>query len=192
MQNKHKLWPGAVLACALAAAAIWWWSHPAPVPGELPRTALELRDGRMCLRDGGDPFTGIMFERASTGQRLTEVPLQAGIVHGRARGWYDAGQLEVEEHFDNGLSDGVRKRWHANGKLKSEATIVKGELHGPYTGWHDNGQLAARLTMVHGLGEGLSEAWHPDGSKKALVTLNAGKPVKQEFFAKENGVIAAQ
>lgn len=192
MLNKHKLWSGLALVCLLAGVAIWWWSRTAPVPGELPRAALELRDGRMYPRDGGGPFTGIMFERASTGQRLTEVPLQDGIINGLARGWYDAGQLEVEEHFENGVSEGVRKRWHANGKLKNEAAIVKGELHGPYTEWHDNGQLAARLTMVHGRGEGLSEAWHPDGSKKAVVTLEAGKPVKQEFFPKQTGEVAGQ
>ena len=192
MQNKRKFVIG-IVAAALVVGSIYWWKQaPAAVPKEMLRSELELVDGRMRPKSGGEPFSGIMFERASTGTRLSEISLQDGIVHGLARGWYDAGQLEVEETFVNGKSNGIRKRWHANGQKKSEVTIVEGELNGSYTEWHDNGQLAVMLTMVHGKAHGLSEAWHADGSRKAVVTMDAGTPVKQEFFPKPTTEVADQ
>ncbi len=184
MWNRRTILTGGFLACAVVAVCVHFWPAPPPppAPSELPRAGLALREGRMCPVSGGGPFTGIMFERSAQGKRLTEVPLKEGLIQGVARGWYDSGQLEVEENYDKGVSQGVRRRWHENGRLKSEATIVAGELHGPYVEWHDNGKLAARLTLVHGKPDGLSEAWHPDGSPKATVVMKEGKPVKQEFY----------
>ena len=183
MQTKRKLVLGAVIAVAVVAVSSYFLLRPAePVPGELPRMALVLKDGRLCLKDGGPPFTGIVFEQAAGGQRLTELQVREGIVQGLAKGWFDSGAREVEEHFENGVSNGIRKRWFENGKQKNEATIVNGELHGPYTECHNDGTLAVRMSNVHGKGEGLCEAWHPGGAPKAKVTLAAGKPVTKEYF----------
>jgi antitoxin component YwqK of YwqJK toxin-antitoxin module len=157
-------------------------NHPSVVPGELPRASLVLTDGRMCLKEGGAPYTGKAFEQTTTGQRLTELPLVEGKIQGVVRGWYDSGQLEVEETFENSVSNGLRKRWHENGQKKNEAMVVNGELHGPYTEWHDDGTIAVRMTMQHGKGDGLCETYHRGGAVKARVTLADGKPVTQEFF----------
>ena len=182
MQNNRRIIAAA--AVFMLAAGAWLWLRPAaPVPGEINRAALVLKDGRLRLKDSGQPFTGIVFEQASGGQRLSELTVRDGILNGLSKGWYDSGALEVEEHFVDGKSSGVRKRWHANGKLKNEATILNGELHGPYTEWHDDGSMAVRMNMVRGKGEGLSEAWHPGGAPKAKVILADGKPVTKEYFA---------
>lgn len=182
MQNKRRLLTAAAAVLLLAAGA-WLWLWPeAPVPGEINRSALVLRDGRLCLKDSGKPFTGIVFEQAAGDRRLSELTVRDGILNGLSKGWYDSGAQEVEENFVDGKSSGVRKRWHANGKLKNEATIVNGELHGPYTEWHDDGSMAARMNMVHGKGEGLCEAWYPGGAPKARVILAAGEPVTKEYF----------
>lgn len=182
MRNKRILWiTSAVAACAIIAVMVWW-NRPVAVPTELPRASLELKDGRMVTRKEGVPFTGIMFEQTTKGQRLTEVPLKDGIIQGLVRGWYDSGQLEVEEHFENGISQGMRKRWHENGKLRNEVMIVDGKLEGSYKEWYDNGVQAVVMTMVKGQGQGLCEAWHPDGNLKSRITLEKGDPVKKEYF----------
>lgn len=183
MQNKYRILPAAALAISLAAGAYFWLRPEDPVPGELPRAALVLKDGRLCLKDSGQPFTGTVFEQTGSGQRLSELTVREGILHGVSKGWFDSGAQEVEEHFVDGKSSGVRKRWHANGRLKSEAAIVNGELHGLYTEWHDDGSMAARMNMVHGKGEGLCEAWHRGGALKAKVILAAGEAVTKEYFA---------
>ncbi len=185
MLNRKQLTLCAGAVLAVAAASLFWTHRAAPVPAELPRSALVLKDGHLCLKDGGAPFTGIAFERSSTGQRLTELPLVDGVVDGVARGWYDSGQQEVEESFYHGTSHGTRTRWHPNGARKSTASIIGGLLNGPYEEWHDNGQSALRMTLVEGRGQGLCEAWNADGSAKSRVILENGVPVKQEFFASQ-------
>ncbi len=181
--TKRRFVAAVALIVMVAAGAFFLTRRADPVPGELPRAALVLTNGRLCLKDGGAPFTGLVFERTTGGQRLTELQLRDGIVHGLAKGWFDSGAKEVEESFENGISNGLRRRWHENGQLKNEATIVHGELHGPYTEWHADGTLAVRMNNVQGKGEGLCEAWHPGGAPKAKVTLAAGKPVTKEYFS---------
>lgn len=180
------------IACAMGAA-IWHWSRPAAaMPGELRRSELTLTDGKLRLNGTNQPYTGVMFNQASGGQRLSEIPVKGGIINGLARGWHDNGQLEVEETFVAGQSHGVRKRWYPNGKLKSEATIVKGELHGPFTEWHENGQRSISMIMDHGQPHGICEAWYPEGGQKSRVEQNHGKIVKQEFFPRQAPEVAGQ
>lgn len=182
------------IACALGAA-IWHWSRPAAVigmPGELRRSELTLTDGRLFLNGTDQPYTGVIFSQASGGQRLSEIPVRTGIIHGLARGWHDNGQPEVEETFVAGQSHGVRKRWYPNGKLKSETTIVMGELHGTYSEWHENGQRSIRMRMDHGQPHGVCEAWYPEGGQKSRVEQNHGRIVKQEFFPHQAPEVAGQ
>lgn len=190
MQNsKLLIFLGCLAAVVLLGAGFGVWiaapqssSHPGSVP-RIARLLMETRDGKLCPKAGGGPFTGIMYEQTSDKRLISEVPLKEGVVHGMARGWHDNGQLEVEEPFENGFSHGLRTRWHPNGKKRSEATIVHGELHGAFTEWHENGQIAVRMELVHGKGEGACEAWHPDGRPKSKVTLKNGIPVHTEYFS---------
>jgi antitoxin component YwqK of YwqJK toxin-antitoxin module len=180
----------ASLTCLLlTAGGIGLWlaapESSTPTPKVVPRIArllLELKDGRLCPKAGGGPFTGIMYEKTTAGRLLSEIPLNEGIVHGIARGWHENGQLEVEEPFENGHSHGLRTRYHPNGKKRSQATIVKGSLEGPFTEWHENGQLAVRMNMADGKGEGLCEAWHLNGKPKSKVNLKNGEPIQTEYF----------
>ena len=188
MVNKRvTFWAGlAALVLAAVAVGLWLANSPedrraAPAP-RIARALIELRDGKLCPKVGGPPFSGVMYEQTTKGQLLTEVPVREGVVHGVAHGWHENGQMEVEEIFVNGVSHGVRRRWHPNGRQRNEATIVNGLLHGPYTEWHDNGQVALRMNMVEGTGEGESEAWLPDGRLKSRITLRKGQPVKTEYF----------
>jgi antitoxin component YwqK of YwqJK toxin-antitoxin module len=179
---------GIVLA-ALAAGGFWLAGkrnagRPATPVVEVPRQEVELRDGQLVRKADGAIFSGVMFEQAAGGRRITEVPVKDGRVHGIARGWHDNGQLEVEEPFEDGVSHGVRTRWHPNGQKRNEATIVRGLLEGPFTEWHDNGQLATRMTLAAGKGEGVCETWDPDGRLKSRVTLRNGAPMENEVASR--------
>ena len=190
MLNKRTFILLASFACLLLAAGglgVWMAAPESSTPApkavlRIARLLLELRDGRLCPKAWGGPFTGIMYEQTTEGRLLSEIPLKEGVVHGIARGWHENGRLEVEEPFENGKSHGLRTRYHPNGKMRSQATIVKGSLEGTFTEWYENGQLAVRMDMADGKGEGLCEAWHPDGKLKSKVTLKNGEPIQTEYF----------
>lgn len=176
----------AVLGTALVLGAALWFgrdrTEPPPELRELTRDQLELHDGVLRVKGESEPFDGIVRELYPGHAPRTELTIRAGRPHGRARGWYDNGQLEVEEQFVAGTSHGVRTRWHSNGAKKSEAHIVDGSIEGVFKRWHDNGQLAATAEMQEGVPHGVSMAWDRDGRLTARVVLEGGEVVSKEYW----------
>lgn len=156
--------------------------HPKREGRELMRSELTLQDGKLHASGETTPFTGRMFEIFSADQRKLEIEIRDGRAHGRSRGWYENGQIEVEETFTDGVSHGKRTRWHSNGTMKSVAQITKGEVNGKYAEWHENGQKSLEMTFHNGKPAGLVEAWHPSGALKSQVRFEGEKQVSSEFF----------
>ena len=155
---------------------------PSTAIRELRRDALELRDGALFAKGEGKPFDGVVFDNFAANTRKVAIEMHHGKADGLSRGWFENGQLEVEEHFSEGFSQGLRTRWHANGQKKSETEIARGKLEGRHTEWHDNGQKAIEMNLTNGEPEGVAEAWYPNGTLKSRTTFQSGKMVAREFF----------
>ena len=54
---------------------------------------------------------------------------------------YDNGQLELLEHYSQGVLNGSSARWYKNGHKQMEAIFRKGRLNGYFKGWFENGDL---------------------------------------------------
>jgi antitoxin component YwqK of YwqJK toxin-antitoxin module len=148
----NKITASLLLAVAIGIGVFLASRPEAPTETEtvrVPRSSVELKDEGLCLKTGGGPFTGVMFDQ-SEGKLLAEIPVKNGLVHGVARGWHDNGQLEVEEPFEDGYSHGLRTRWHPNGQKRSEANIKQGKLEGLFTEWNPDGSLKSSLTLHNG------------------------------------------
>ncbi len=185
-ERKRILWTAAGLAVAAVAAVVAFIALRADRGDDtalrtLDRAALELRDGVLFVKGEPAPFDGTVTEEFPRHAPRTELEIRAGKPHGTSRGWYESGQLEVVEHFVDGVSHGTRTRWHANGQMKSKAEIADGLVVGVFTRWHDNGQLAARVAMDAGQPHGLSEAWDRDGRRTARMQMERGEVVSREL-----------
>ena len=178
---KRKLIAFAGLAIVAVAVLLATRAGRTP-PREVLRSDLDLREGVLYLHGSKQPFTGLLVEDFSKGVRKLAIDLRHGKVEGRSHGWFENGQMEVEETFVAGVSHGLRTRWHANGQKKSEEHIEHGVVTGRYIEWHDNGQKAVEMTLKDGHPDGLVEAWHPDGTLKSQTRFESGKIVKREFF----------
>jgi antitoxin component YwqK of YwqJK toxin-antitoxin module len=155
---------------------------------ELTRAELDLKDGILYLKGSEEAFNGTLVEYYSPELLKVSIAIKDGRAHGLSRGWYDNGQLEVEETFSKGVSDGQRIRWYANGARKSEATVVKGQIVGVFTRWHDNGVKAEEVNMENGQPHGLAQAWYPSGVLKSRVPYAYGEPGEAVFFPDEEPV----
>ena len=173
---------GGVALAALLALALWWPRASVVEPDERTRAELELRDGVLFLPASEIPFSGLLVEKYTGDRPKLAIGIHLGRAHGLSRGWYENGQLEVEETFVRGVSHGRRTRWHANGAKKSQAEIVEGVITGWFTQWHENGTRAAAVPLLDGEPHGLAEAWHPSGALKSRVVFDRGEPAAQEFF----------
>jgi antitoxin component YwqK of YwqJK toxin-antitoxin module len=169
----------------VAGVVAWVATRPAPAAREVLRSELDLRDGVLFARGDSKPFTGVLVERYPGEKPKLAIEVKDGKAHGLSRGWYDSGQLEVEERFVAGQSHGPRTRWYLNGQKRSEAQIEQGELAGIYTEWHENGQMAVQMKMVKGKPDGMVEAWHPSGKLKSRTNFANGEMGKQEFFSED-------
>jgi antitoxin component YwqK of YwqJK toxin-antitoxin module len=128
------------------------------------------------------PFSGQVIEQFDSGSLKARTMIQQGLLDGLSEGWFDNGQMQIQEHFKLGISEGKRLKWHLNGNLKSEVEIVNGELDGLFHEWHENGFLAREIDLSMGLAHGKSRSWFSSGYLQARAVLESGELVKQIFF----------
>jgi len=149
----------------------------------MTRSALELReDQRLYVPGAGTTFTGLLVEDFTPEARKLEIEIRNGKAHGRSRGWFENGQIEVEETFVRGVSNGRRTRWYANGRKRAETDIVEGVVEGSHREWHDNGAIAVEMTLKNGLPDGITKTWHPSGAPKSRIEHQAGNIVSRESW----------
>ena len=167
-----------------AAGTAVLWTTRSVVPAEVERSQLTLHDGTLFIPGSSRPYSGLLVaEYTGTAQRKSALPVQEGRINGIVRSWHPNGTPEVEEHFKNGISHGLRVRWHENGTKRSETEIVQGKLQGRYTDWYPNGRKAVEMTLADGKAEGLAESWHPGGRLKSRAQMLHGDVKERQFFA---------
>lgn len=186
-KGNRAIWGGLVVV-AFALSAFWVSYERSVEHRELTLAELDLRDGVLYLKDGDDVFSGSFVENYGPEFRKLEIAIVDGRADGISRGWYENGQIEVEEFFVNGVSNGLRSRWYENGSKKSEAPIEDGVISGLFRQWHENGNLAAVVAMQDGKNHGLAEAWYPSGALKSRVQFVDGVAGEKEFFSDDVSV----
>jgi antitoxin component YwqK of YwqJK toxin-antitoxin module len=96
--------------------------------------------------------------------------------------WYTNGQVEVREHFKDGVSHGLREKWYENGTRLSLAMIADAKVIGTFRSWHDNGQLSEQIEMKLGLPDGVALAYYPSGFLKAETTVHEGQVLERKLW----------
>lgn len=187
MTPRHRPFWLLSLPVAVAALAIYLSHPPAKnssstvASREVPRADLVLQEQQLFERDAATPFTGVMVERYREGGLKSRTEVRDGRLDGASEGWTVDGQLQVREHFVQGIAHGTRTTYHSNGHRRSETTLEHGKIQGTFRRWHDNDTLAEELPMLDNQPHGVARAFHPDGSLKSTVTLEHGQVVSQEF-----------
>ncbi|MCX6942445.1 MAG: hypothetical protein NTX09_17225 [Verrucomicrobia bacterium] len=88
-----------VVLVALVITGLAWPSWATrPAPETVLRSDGVLRDGVLYKPTVTVPFAGLLVERWTADRRRVEVTIIEGRAHGLSRGWYENGQIEVEEH----------------------------------------------------------------------------------------------
>lgn len=167
---------GALVTIAVAG----WYYIDRGQPAVAVRSELELRSGVLFRRGDIVPFAGLVIEEWRPGRRRTEVAIRGGRPHGAARGWFENGQLEVEERFVRGVSHGVRTRWYDNGNKKSEVRIRDGQMVGVFREWHPNGRLARETPLDRGMAHGRVRGWDEQGRPAGTAIVEQGTLVRRD------------
>lgn len=172
-----------VVLCCAALAAIFLVARPRPAPPtEVSRKSLVVLDGRLCLRDQTNFFTGIMVDTDDNARLRSRSVVSNGLLEGVSEGFYTNGQRQVVEHFRAGVSHGLRTKWHPNGRKLSEVMIIGGKLDGTFRRWFEDGSLAEEIEMNQGSPDGLSRSFYPSGFLRAQARMEAGKLLEQKSW----------
>jgi len=181
--TRHKVSPATwFIAFALAALGGWWVSQQKqPEPIEANRElllSLIVRSNDMMFASGAtNPFSGSVVEYYSSGKLKSKTEILSGKLHGVSHGYFTNGQMQVEEFFTNGVSHGVRKKWHTDGQLLSEGEIIGGQFHGAFKKYHENGKMAQEVMLSNGVPHGISRSWDTNGTLVNTVEMANGKKI---------------
>ena len=55
------------------------------------------------------------------------------------------GQIIIEEHYENGLANGLWKEWYPSGKKKFEGGFNHGKNDGLWTQWYEDGSIQRKM-----------------------------------------------
>ena len=168
-----------VVAVLVIGGVAWRGWATRPAPERVLRSDLVLRDGVLYKPAVTVPFAGLLVERWTADRLRVEVTIVDGRAHGRSRGWYENGQIEVEEHFERGVSHGTRTRWFAEGGKKSQVEIRQGQLTGTFREWHPNGQRARETPLRDGVAHGEVKSWDAAGRLTGTAQVARGQKVVQ-------------
>lgn len=112
----------------------------------------------------GTLFTGVAKLFLDNSKNLKYiVTYQNGIKNGVSKRWYDNGNINYETQYVNGRKQGLTKVWYKNGQLQSEATYFKGVIHGKKVTWYATGEKQKERKLRYGQEHGLQKAWRKTG-----------------------------
>ena len=176
-----------LVAILAVSAALLRGSGDRPAPAqplvrEVAKGELVHRAGRMHRGDEAAPFTGVATDTWADGTPRSRLAYREGRLHGLVEGWHTNGVLQVREHFEDGVSHGLRSKFFPDGKPLSETPIVHGQVRGTFRRWHDNGRLAEEIPMEDGQPHGTSRAYYPSGTLKAEARTDHGKVLEHRVW----------
>ncbi|MGI4737283.1 MAG: toxin-antitoxin system YwqK family antitoxin, partial [Janthinobacterium lividum] len=120
--------------------------------------------------------------------RKTELYNPTGRLQGERLTYFDNGQVQTRQQFENGQQTGLGEQFFASGKLWKEGTYVKGLLSGPYRELRDDGTQAEAGQYKNGKTSGQWTYYKANGQGiDRQVTYRDGKPLGAGSRPKLNG-----
>ena len=111
----------------------------------------------------GNPFTGLLVERAPSGRVRMVVRLVNGRPDGREWRWYEDGRIESIRTYDEGRKAGRHRGWWPDGTRRFEADYDDDAFNGEYRAWHPSGRASELRHYADGREDGAQRAWTDSG-----------------------------
>lgn len=101
--------------------------------------------------------------------------------------WYESGQVESVQLYENGELNGPAKWYFPDGKLKKEGGYENGLGQGDWTFYYPNGQVLSKGKYFHNKMTGKWVEYNEDGSKKSEGNYDNGMPEGDWMYYFPNG-----
>lgn len=168
----------------------------------------EIRKGIAYLPNSEEPFTGKfelyysngdevidkavctgeisrmllkMLENDESRQQKTEINF-IGQKQNRLVTWWhkiNKSQKCIEEHYKDGMLNGLVKEWNENGKKVKETNYKVGKKNGLTTWWHENGQKSKEINYKDGKQYGSEISWNENGLELHRTYASEGMSLQE-------------
>lgn len=116
------------------------------------------------------------------GDTLSVTPMLKGAVNGVVSFYSSDNKLKEQTTFENGVQNGVFKRFDLEGVLVLEGKLKAGKKVGVWTTWYDEVQKQEEKQYVDNLEDGKWTYWFIDGSVKREEVYKLGKLIEEKDF----------
>ncbi|RFC54715.1 toxin-antitoxin system YwqK family antitoxin [Brumimicrobium aurantiacum] len=107
-------------------------------------------------------------------EKETHVNYVKGKKEGKVEIFYPNGKKWEELIYENGIRNGVHKKWYLNGELALEVNYLKGKKHGTEKKMYDSGDKWHVIEYKNGLKSGTSNSWYKNGQLAKTETFSNG------------------
>ncbi|MBW2735486.1 MAG: toxin-antitoxin system YwqK family antitoxin [Deltaproteobacteria bacterium] len=166
-------WPGLLSLCIMTSCAI-----------AATITAYLLMQPSGCP-SGTRPQ--LLRERSITERACVR---EDGTRHGPALERTHGGRLRADGFYNNGVKEGVWRRYHRNGKLAERVTYHADKRHGPWHRYTPDGVFLAQAHMRRG--KGVFETLHPNAKVAERGKMVAGKREERWKYFRNDGSQAGE
>ncbi len=165
-------WMGVLVAC-----------KPETLKKKVPIARIVAQDTSLLYRNdtlwyNKQPLLGIVVDYYASKKNKSEIEYVDGCKNGSAKQWWENGNLQQLNVYENGLEQGVQQGWWRNGKLRFQYEAANGQKNGLAEEWYENGQPYTKKKFKQGVEHGLQEAWKRDSTLLYHYKSIKGMPQK--------------
>lgn len=149
---------------------------------EYGETERYRRDPETYAREGA-------YERYSAaGELLEKAEYKNDTLTGERILYFETGQPNIVERYDNGRFDGPYRIYNEAGDLIQEGQYVQNQMEGEWKTYFPGGQLKESVTFQNNTENGPFREWYENGNLQAEGTYNAaGKETGELRVYDEDG-----
>lgn len=123
-----------------------------------------------------EKFNGTLFElNPITGDTIVSQQIQDGLLNGISKRWYTNNQLMEYREYKFGRKNGKQIAFWENGKKRFEFIAKNDAYEGELKEWTVNGNLFHLAHFVDGQEEGVQKMWYENGKIRANYVVLNGK-----------------
>ena len=135
---------------------------------------------------------GIVREYYQSGALMKEEHYLNGMREGMSTWYYETGIVQGERPYKAGKLDGIVKWYYTTGSRGTEFNYRNGKLEGLTKLYWENGKLKAEDYYEKGRREGRKTLYYNSGELRFVYTYKNGKKINREEYSTSGNLIATE
>jgi antitoxin component YwqK of YwqJK toxin-antitoxin module len=112
-----------------------------------------------------------------------------GILDGVTKRYYPSGKLKGEETYKNNAKEGIYKEYYESGKLRRETNYKDGKLDGIVKEYYENGKVMVEGISKNDALEGIYKEYYESGKLRRETNYKEGTTISKTCYDEQGNII---